>query len=253
MSLVEHLDELRTRIIRSLIVLGVAWCVAWFVHDPLYVLLTRQAEIGLPPQIKANYSEAFRSITDAFMLKLKLSFYLGLVVALPYIILQVYGFIAPGLKQNEKKPLQIVGPLSVFLFALGCFFCWLIIPTTMNWFASIALESFEGTKIIQEPGTLVFFIVNMMFAFGIGFQLPLVVYFLAKIGLLPVDSLNKSWRHAVVVIFILAAVLTPSNDPISMLTMAIPLCILFVISVVAVKHTAKIESREQDELVEGEV
>ncbi len=237
MSLVEHLEDLRSRLIRSVVILTIAWVFAWVAHDPVYNYCNAWALTGWPKELK--YVEAFLSVTDAFMLKLKVSFYFGLVVALPLIVNQVWGFISPGLKEKERKPFRIIGPLSFLLFALGCFFCWLVIPVTIEWFASIALQSYPTAQIHQEPGRLVFFILNMMLAFGVGFQLPLVVFFLAKVGILPAESLMDHWRHAVVVIFFLAAVLTPSADPISMLMMAIPLCILFVISVIAVRATVK--------------
>ena len=248
MSLVEHLEDLRKRIIRCMFILGAAWMVAWFVYNPLYDHLNSVAIASLPKGLK--YQEVFLSVIDPFMLKLKLSFYFGLVVALPFVVLQLWGFVAPGLKPRERKPFKVIGPLSVFLFALGCFFCWLIIPTTIQWFASVAMESYKDIQINQEPGRLIFFIVNMMLAFGLGFQLPLIVYFIAKVGILPVESLNQYWRHAVVIIFFAAAILTPSNDPISMLMMAIPLCVLFVISVLAVKWTTKPLPEDEYEVVE---
>ena len=248
MSLIEHLEEFRKRVIRSVLILGVAWTAAWFVHDPLYAWLNNYAVSQMPKGIE--FKEVFHSVVDPFMLKLKVSFYFGLVVALPFIVLQMWAFVSPGLKPRERKPFKIIGPLSVFLFALGCFFCWLIIPTTIQWFATIALQSYKGIPIYQEPGRLVFFIINMLLAFGLGFQLPLIVYFIAKVGILPVESLNQYWRHAVVIIFFTAAILTPSNDPISMLMMAIPLCILFVISVLAVKWTTKPLPAEEYEVVE---
>lgn len=244
MSLVEHLDDLRKRVIRCVILLTLAWTVAWIMHDPIYALINRTAKLGLPRDMK--YTEAFLSVTDAFMLKLKLSFMFGLVVAAPFLVLQLWGFIAPGLKPSERKPFRVIGPLSVFLFGLGCYFCWLIIPTTISWFAGVAVASFDGAVVNQEPGRLVFFVLNMMLAFGAGFQLPLIVYFLAKIGLLPRESLLQYWRQAVVVIFIVSAVLTPSADPISMLMMAIPLCILFVLSVFAVRTTVKPDVDEEE-------
>lgn len=244
MSLVDHLDDFRRRMVRCVALVCVAWVVAWFAHDPLYAILNSYALTGWPKNLK--YTEAFLSVTDPFMLKLKLSFLFGLIVALPLVVVQLWGFISPGLKPHERRPFRIIGPLSVFLFALGCYFCWLIIPTTISWFASIAMQSYTTAQINQEPGRLVFFIVNMMLAFGAGFQLPLIVYFLAKVGILPQESLSQYWRQAVVIVFVVSAVLTPSNDPISMLMMAIPLCILFMLSVWAVRITDKRDAAREE-------
>lgn len=237
LSLVEHLDELRTRIFRSLVAVTLASTVAWFAVDPVYAALSVHIRSLLPPGLE--YQEVFRSITDAFFLKLKLAFYLGLFLALPLVVIQIWGFIRPGLKPSEQRPFRVIGPLSFLLFLLGCTFCWFILPPTINWFGEFVQSSFKDTAVMQEAGTLIFFVLNMMLGFGLGFQLPLVVYFLAHIGLLPPESLDKYWRQAVVVIFVLAALVTPSPDPISMMMMAIPLCILFVLSVFAVKLSKK--------------
>lgn len=237
MSLIEHLEDLRRRVFRSLAILAVAWTVTWMFHDRIYSYVNGVALEGLPKEL--NYREAFLSVTDPFMLKLKVSFYFGMLLALPFMVLQLWGFVAPGLKPRERKPFQIIGPLSVVLFGIGCWFCWMIIPSAMQWFASIALDSFRGTQINQEPGRLVFFIINMMLAFGLGFQLPLIVYFLAKVGILPMATIHQYWRHAIVGIFFAAGALTPSNDPFSMMMLAVPLCILFALSVLAVKWTTK--------------
>lgn len=235
LSLVEHLDELRSRLIRVGWIVLIAWIVGWVIHDPLYTSLERQLKVLLPKGLQ--YQEVFHSITDAFMLKLRLSFAIGVALALPLILREIWGFVAPGLKPNERKPFQIVGPVSSLLFALGCYFCWLILPPTMNWFGQFALEAYPGVAINQEAGSLVFFAINMFLGFGLGFQLPIVVFALATVGILPPAMLIKYWRHAVVVIFFLAAIVTPSMDPFSMLMMAIPLCILFALSVVAVNFT----------------
>lgn len=236
LSLVEHLDELRTRIIRSIYMLLIGWVVGWFAFEKINPMLERHLQSLIKPT-GVSYKEAFLDFTGPFFLQLKLSFVVGLFIVGPLVIIQLWGFVKPGLKPSERKPFAVIGPFSVFLFALGCYFCWLILPTTISWFVGFGAAAFPGTEIIQEKGKLTSFVFNMMLAFGLCFQLPLVVYFLAMIGLLPPESLNKYWRHATVVIFIVSAVVTPSQDPISMLTMAVPLCILFVISVLAVRIT----------------
>lgn len=238
LTLVEHLDELRVRIIRSLYLLAGGWIVGWFAHDWVYPALSKHMK-SLVDQTGIKYEEVFLSFTDPFMLKMKVSFCLGLFLVGPFVVLQLWGFIAPGLKANERRPFQIIGPLSAFLFFLGCLLCWAILPPTVSWFVDFARTSFPDTRITQQAGTLIFFVINMMLAFGLGFQLPLVVYFLAYVGILPPESLSKYWRQAVVIIFIVAAIATPSADPLSMSMMAIPLCVLFMLSVLAVKVTKK--------------
>jgi len=239
----EHLDELRSRIIRSVLLVSIAWIAGWYIQPWLYEHLNTivRSSVERPG---VEYKEAFRSATDPFMLKFKLSFMIGLGLAFPFIVLQIWGFVAPGLKPGEKKPLRKMAPLSVLLFAIGAGFCWLILPQAFKWFGSY-LSDFPGTSLFQEPGSMVFFILKMMVAFGAGFQLPLIVFFLGKIGLLTPETLSEHWRQATVFIFFASAVITPSNDAFSMLMMAVPLSLLFIISIWAVRLTTR--HRPEDE------
>jgi len=241
LTLVEHLEELRTRIIRSLLILGIAWVVSWQFTDVIYSFLTHRMELAvfkvLPKGV--TYEEQFLHAPDAFLLQVKLSFFAALIPAFPLIIIQLWGFIEPALKPKEREPVQRVAPVSLFLFALGAFFAWLVLPQAMSWFVTYVMN-FPGVKAVrQEAGTLAFFVMKMMLAFGIAFQLPLVVYILGVLGILKAESLFQYWRHAATAIFIISMIITPSNDPATMLMMAIPLVILFIISVYAVKYTEK--------------
>ena len=234
--LIQHLEELRNRILKMLVILVVGWIAGWMIQTPVYEYLLHYAKSQVPKS--ANYSEAFRNLMDGFMLKMKFSFFLGLIVTFPLLVNQLWAFIAPGLKRQERQALKAVAPLSAFLFVLGASLCWMVIPMALRWFASY-LEDFPGTALIQDPGTLVFFILKMMLAFGIGFQLPIVVWFLAKVEILTPQALFEHWRHATVVIFFLSMILTPSNDVPSMLMMAIPLTLLFFLSLGAVRFSSR--------------
>lgn len=260
-TLIEHLEELRTRIIRCLWFVVVGWVIGWFLEPYVYGFLHEIVQSGikkaLPPG--AKYEEPFNHFTDAFLLQLKLSFVIGLVGALPLIMVQLWGFIAPGLKPNERRPLVRLAPLSIFLFLLGATFCWFCIPAAVGWFVAY-LKNFPGTSLFQDPGSMVLFLVKLVLAFGLGFQLPIIVYGLGAIGLLSAQTLAKYWRHGTVFVFFLSAILTPSNDPLTMLMMAIPLSILFMISVWAVKIIQRkkvrvienTEYREQEQAPENE-
>lgn len=248
-TLGEHLEELRDRLLRILLIITGGWVVGWFIEPPLYTTLSNLVRDAVPPNLleAGVYSEAFRNATDAFMLKFKLSFMLGLGLTLPLLVLQLWGFVKPGLKPSERKPLRFMAPFSVVLFAIGAFFCWLVLPSAFQWFFSF-MEEFPGTKMIQEPGTMVFFILKMMMAFGIGFQLPLVVFMLGKVGLIGSDTLVQYWRQATAMIFLAAAILTPSQDAFSMLMMAVPLSLLFILSVMAVRFTTRNSRSSSPEL-----
>lgn len=251
-TLIEHLNELRDRVMRALGFLIVGWIAGWFLEPPLYKFLNgmvvRAAVDRLPKNV--HYVEAFRNLTEAFVLKLQLSFIIGLILAFPFIVIQLWKFIEPGLKANERKPLKRIAPVSLLLFVTGASFCWFVLPYAIGWFTFYVGE-FDGVGIIQEPGTMVFFCLKMLLAFGAGFQIPLVVYVLGAIGLLSADTLVKYWRHGALSIFVLAAVVTPSNDMFSMLLMAVPLTILFVISIYIVKRTQD-KKKKQAHLIDSE-
>lgn len=250
-TLGEHLEELRTRVMRAvgLLVVGlvVGWLIEPYLYDRLNSILDGAIRSALPPG--ARYEEAFRNATEMFMLKLKLSMMAGLVLTFPFIVLQLWGFVEPGLKRSEKVPLRRLAPISVGLFILGGSFAWIVLPAAFKWFISF-LSSFPGTSLIQEPGAMVFFALKMMMAFGIAFQLPLFVYLLGSMGLLSAESMLKYWRQGIVAVFLLSATLTPGGDPFSMFLMGVPLVILFLVSAFAVKATQgrRLRAPELDEL-----
>ncbi len=238
LSLVEHLEELRDRIIRSIYIICTTWTIGWFLEKPLYKNLNDMAVGAIKPILPkgADYKEVFNHAPEAFLLKLKLSFMIGIILAFPFLVLQLWGFIMPALKPKEQAPLKKLAPFSFVLFFIGVGFAWAILPSAMRWFASY-IEEFPGTSLYQEAGSMVFFILKMLAAFGIAFQLPLIVYMLGALELLTAETLLKYWRQSATAIFVIAMIVTPSQDPMTMLMMAIPLVILFMISVYVVKFT----------------
>jgi sec-independent protein translocase protein TatC len=238
LSLVEHLEELRDRIIRSITIISVAWIAGWFLEKPLYFYLNDLVVKAITPVLPKGqqYKEVFHNAPDAFLLKFKLSFMIGVIIAFPFVVLQLWAFIMPALKPKEQAPLKRLAPFSLVLFAMGVGFAWAVLPSAMKWFASY-IEEFPGTDLYQEPGSMVFFILKMLAAFGIAFQLPLIVYMLGALELLSAETLLKYWRQSATAIFVIAMIVTPSQDPMTMLMMAIPLVILFMASVYVVKFT----------------
>lgn len=237
LTLFEHLEELRDRIVRSVFVIAIASIAGWFLEPAVYGFIEGTAKTAIDRKLKnsgTDYHIMFTSVTEPFMLKMRLTFLIGLIIVFPYLIVQIWGFVAPGLKISERRPFKVLAPYSVLLFFLGAGFCWAIIPSAFQWFASY-VEDYRGTGLNQEPGTMTFFTLKMVAAFGLGFQLPLIVYGLALAGLLSGDALVQNWRQAATGIFVAAMVITPSNDLFSMLMMAIPLVLLFGASVLAVR------------------
>ena len=234
---------------RVLAALVVGWIVGWQIQPSLYNAMEGRIDKSVLERLShsnshTQYQTVVHSAPEFFMLKLKLSFYIALVLCLPYVILQIWSFIAPALKPNEQKPFKRLAPSSAFLFLLGAGFAYAVVPAMFSWFASYA-DDFPGVNLLQEAGSQLFLVVKMMLAFGVAFQLPIIVYGLGLAGVLTADTLLKYWRHGASAIFLIAAVVTPSNDPFSMLMMAIPLTALFIGSVYAVKFMERGREREK--------
>ncbi len=240
LTLIEHLEELRGRIIKCLLLVSLGWALGWWYYEPIYnyfdQFVMKAIYAGLPNHVE--YKQPFDSPMGPFLLQLHLSFWMGVLVTFPFLVLQLWGFIAPALKENEQKPFRRLVPLAALLFVMGAGFAWYVTPSALKWFGSY-FRNFPNSPLYQAPGTMVFFVLKLLLAFGVAFQLPLVVYGLGMANLLSAETLLKYWRQASVAIFIIASVVTPSNDPVTMLAMAIPLVILFIISVYAVKFVQR--------------
>ena len=243
-TLGEHLDELRSRLLKIVYALVIASVLGWPVSIPIYEKLDSMVKAGIPPSLE--YKETFHSFSGAFMLHLRMSVAIGIAVALPYALWQLWLFVKPGLKPHERKPVRLIFPLSLFLFLSGATVGWLMIRPTVGWFCSLFNE-FKGAALYQEQGTMVLFLFKLMMAFGIAFQLPIVTFLLVKIGIIPAETLTRSWKHSTVAIFVLAMILTPSGDPFTMLAMAVPLTALFFGSIAAVKITSKKDGRSDED------
>lgn len=244
-TLAEHLEELRQRLFRIAGVMLAATIGCWFIADEAYRVFRQMALDALPKGVVLQF--AFTDFTQGFFLQLKLAFFLGLIFVIPYTVLELWGFVAPGLRPNERKPIRVVAPLTACLFFLGAWMGWTILPVTFKWFFMFAF-TFEGTVINQQPEGVIFFPINMLLAFGAGFQLPLVVYFLAWLNIVSPNMLMRYWRHGTVGVFLAAAIITPSGDVPTMLMMAVPMTALYFISVLAAYFTQRKGDNELDNL-----
>lgn len=241
-TLVEHLEELRQCLTRSLIFIALGWLVGWVFEPYAYASirqLLQEAAVGKNIEVK----EVFTHAPDAFFLKLKLSFVLGLLLSAPFVIWQLWMYVRPALKRNERHAVRAVVPFSVVLFFAGVGFCLGILKPALGWFIGY-IEQFLGAALYQDPGKFVIFVVKMMLAFGLGFQLPIAIWVLARIGLLTAESLWRNWRIAVGFIIIASALITPSGDFFSLAMMATPLALLYFGAIAAVKISER-KSRKQ--------
>lgn len=239
MELWEHLSELRSRLFRAIIYLAVGGTLCWLLYTPLAEFIQKPF---LPLVQKYHVKLVFEHITGPFMLHLQVAIIAGLLLALPLLTLELWGFVAPGLTREERKGFYFVVPLSLFFFFLGVATAYFILPSAFGYFASFLVP---GTVLYQDPVQYWTFVMKMLLAFGIVFQLPVVLMFLAWIGLVTTRTMKQNWRYAIVGCSVVGAVATPSNDIPSMLMMVVPLCILYFGSIWLVGIVERIRAKKE--------
>ena len=229
MSFLEHLDELRKRIVNAAIGIAVGILVSFTFIQKIFDFVLAPTRAVLPPGVKMIYTEP----GEAFGLYITISFIAGFVIASPFVMYQVWRFIAPGLYSNEKKFAVPFVLLTTIGFVAGAAFNhYVAFPALMFFFAS-----FNGTDLAFMPRLEDTFgmYIKMLIGFGIVFQMPTVVFFLAKMKLVTAGFLWKNFRYAILIIFVIAAVVTPSGDPWNQTVFAAPMIVLYIISIVIAK------------------
>jgi len=226
LGLVEHLTELRSRIIRSLIYVTVGTVAGWcLLYPAFFKALSEPVALYLS---KHGGSFLITGVADGFFIKMQMSVLIGIMLAFPLISWEGWAFVSPGLTREEKKGLWLVAPLSILLFVGGVAAGYWVLPAGINWLAE---QNPPGAVYMPSVQQTVTFILKMCLAFGLAFQMPVVLMFLAKVGIINSALMKKYWRQAVVGISIVAAVITPSNDWFSMTMMCIPMIVLYALSI----------------------
>jgi len=226
MPLTAHLEELRTRIIRAFLATAAGGMLAWIVIEHIVSFL-------LAPLAALRPGESLiigTGVTEAFFTKLKVAAIAGIFLASPIIFYQLWRFVAPGLYERERKVALPFSIAASFFFVTGAAFCyWLVFPVAFTFF----LDEFASIGVAAQirVSEYLSFASRMLLAFGVTFELPVVTFFLARVGLVTHRSLITWWRYAIVIIFIVAAVLTPGPDVASQMMMATPLLILYALSI----------------------
>ena len=222
MSLMEHLEELRKRLVQSAIALVLGLCVAYFFKDRLYGIV--QA-----PMDKLGYALNFNHPTDALNLYLKTAFFGGAILTSPFILYQVWLFISPGLYKHEKRYIVPFMGATVGLFFGGAFFGYhYVLPGLLKVLISGFGARFHPIITIEEYTN---FFLSVILGLGITFELPILVFFLALFGIVDAGLLWRNSRYAILIIFIIAAIICPAPDPLTMCVFALPMLILFFISI----------------------
>lgn len=233
---VSHLVELRDRLIRASIAIGVCFAVLSFFPGPaaLYDLLAAPLVAHLP---KGGTLIA-TNVISPFLVPLKITLMAAFLVALPVVLYQVWAFVAPGLYTHEKKLVLPLVVSSTLLFFIGVAFCYFFVFGKVFTF----IQSFAPKSVSAMPDIEAYlsFVLTMFIAFGAAFEVPIVVVVLARIGLVSIDKLKAFRSYFIVLAFIIAAILTPP-DVVSQLALAIPMCLLYEMgiwaAVVFIKHT----------------
>jgi len=226
MSFLEHLDELRKRIVYSVISIGVGFLIAFAFIQRIFDFVMKPLQAGLPPGGKLVYTEP----TEAFVLYITMALIAGFVLALPLVMLQVWLFIAPGLYQREKKlALPFVLMSSSCFIAGAAFSHFIVFPMTWKFFVGFTSDYLQFMPRIEPAFDLY---IKMLLAVGLVFQMPVLVTFMAWMGLVTAGFMWKHTKYAILIIFIVAAVITPSGDMWNQSAIAIPMVGLYLISIV---------------------
>ena len=238
----EHLLELRSRIIKSLIFFILAFIISYINADKIYDFLLQPYVKALGSDGLANKRLIFTALQETFVTYLKLSFFSALFFSFPIFLIQIWKFIAPGLYSNEKKailPFMIATPV---LFLLGAFLAYqFIMPLAIKFFLSFESLTSQTSMPIQleaKVSEYLSLIMIFMIAFGLSFELPVLLILLATVGFVDSKYLSERRRYIIVIIFIVAAIITPP-DPISQIGLAIPLMLLYEISILIIKYLEK--------------
>ena len=242
---VAHLMELRDRLIKALVAVGVVAGVLALYPGPgqLYDLLAAPLVAHLP----AGATMIATSVISPFMVPLKILLMAAFLIALPVVLYQVWAFVAPGLYSHEKKMVLPLVISSTLLFFAGVAFCYFLVFGKVFAF----IQSFAPKSITAAPDIEAYlsFVLTMFIAFGTAFEVPIAVVVLARMGIVPVDKL-KAWRgYFIVIAFIIAAVITPP-DVVSQLALAIPMCLLYEVGIwaaqVFIRHTQVPDAEKED-------
>jgi len=230
----EHLGELRDRLVRSFIAVAIGFVAAYFFKEKLFEILIAPLVIAMGEN--GNAQMIFTGLPEAFFTYLKVALLTGIILATPVLFYEFWMFVSPGLYRAEKKYFLPIVFLSVFFFAVGASFGYFIVfPYGFKFFLGFATETISAMPSMKE---YLSFASKMLLAFGFVFELPLVLTFMARMGLVTVPFLKKNRKYAILLFFVGAALITPP-DVVTQVMMALPLMLLYEISIIGAKIFGK--------------
>tara|TARA_Y100000590_G_scaffold196581_2_gene223181 strand:- start:1290 stop:2054 length:765 start_codon:yes stop_codon:yes gene_type:complete len=240
-SFTDHLVELRSRLLKSIVYLFIFFIVCYFFAENIYRFLVEPYANAVKDD-DVSRRLIFTALHETFITYLKVAFFTSIFVTSPIILTQIWKFIAPGLYKNEKKALLPYLVATPTLFLLGAMLVYyLVMPLAIKFFLSFETASEIGGLPIQleaKVNEYLSLIMRLIFAFGISFQLPVLLSLLARVGFIDSEYLKKRRKYVVIIIFVVAAILTPP-DPITQIGLGIPLLILYELSILSVKIIEK--------------
>lgn len=223
MSLLDHLEELRWRLIKAIAAIIVCSGGAYFYAQEMVQIITK-------PAGKLYYMNP----AEAFFTYLKVSVFAGLLIALPIVMYQIWAFVVPALTRTERKVSRILVPASVVLFFIGLTFSYfLVLPAGIKFFIGFATDDLQPMFSI---GQYLSFVISFLLPFGVVFELPLVIFVLAKMGIISSEYLAKKRKIMLVMSFVVGAVVSPTPDVFSQTMIAIPILILYELSILLVRY-----------------
>jgi sec-independent protein translocase protein TatC len=226
MSFLDHLDELRRRIVYTVVSVGIGFVIAFFFIDTIFDFIMRPLQQMLPPGGTLIYTDP----TEAFVLYIKIALIAGLILASPAVMTQVWLFVAPGLYSNEKKWAIPFIMMSSFFFVLGAAFShYVVFPLTWKFFVSFTTDILTFAPRIEPVFSMY---LRLLLAFGLVFQLPTIVLFLARMGVVSAGFLVRHFKYAVLIMVIVSAVITPDGGGVSLVAMTGPMILLYGLSIV---------------------
>jgi sec-independent protein translocase protein TatC len=235
----EHLEELRKRLIVCFIAVGVGFVISYGFKEKLFQILTRPLIRVMPTGDKL----IFTGLPEAFFTYLKVAFLSGIILAVPVIFYEFWMFVAPGLYDKEKRLMVPIVVLSTIFFVGGALFGYFIVfPYGFKFFLGFASQIIRPLPSMRE---YLSFASKLLLAFGLVFELPLIITFLAKLGMVSVSFLKKNRKYALLLFFIGAAILTPP-DVVTQIMMALPLILLYEISIIGARIFGKKNFEEED-------
>jgi sec-independent protein translocase protein TatC len=227
MSFLQHLEELRRRIIYSFLYVVAGFCVCWWFHEQIFTIMQKPIVTALANH-KMDTQLVYLNPTDPFNMYLKIAFLAGIFVASPFVLYQVWAFIAPGLYRNERRYVFPFMFSTVGLFLAGGFFGYkMVYPAALDFLIGWSAQ-FKPMITVGEYTDL---FLTIIAGLGIVFEMPILVFFLALMGILTAGWMWRNLRYSILVIFIIAAIITPTTDIMNMCIFAAPMIVLYLLSI----------------------